>query len=72
LLGAAFDTGDVKKAHELANQVTIEGPSAWKLETTLSDCRTAAQLNEEPRRSELLDIIVQLEALLPAKAVANS
>src|SRR6202011_1321626 len=29
LLGAAFDTGDVEKAHELASEVTTEGPSAW-------------------------------------------
>ena len=70
LLGAAFDIGDVEKAQELADQVITEGPSAWKLETMLADCRTAAQLHEEPRRSELLDIIVQLEALLPTKAAA--
>jgi tetratricopeptide (TPR) repeat protein len=70
LLGAAFDAGDVEKAQELANQVTIEGASAWKLETTLADCRIAARLHEEPRQGELLEIIVQLEALLPARAAA--
>jgi len=70
LLGAAFDTGNVEKAQELANQVITEGPSSWKLETTLDDCRTAAQLHEEPRRSELLDIVAQLAALLPAKPAA--
>jgi tetratricopeptide (TPR) repeat protein len=70
LLGAAFDTGDVEKAQELANQVATEGPSAWKLETTLTDCRTAAQLHAEPRRSELLDIVEQLKALLPTKPAA--
>lgn len=64
LLGAAFDTGDVEKAQELADQVATEGASAWKLETTLADCRTAAQLQEEPRRSELLAIVAQLEGLL--------
>jgi len=69
LLGAAFDAGDVDKAQELANQIAVEGPSTWKLETTLADCRTSAQLHEDPRRGELLAIIVQLEVLLPAKAV---
>jgi tetratricopeptide (TPR) repeat protein len=63
LLGAAFDTGDVEKAEELADQVTIDGPAAWKLETTLADCRTAAQLQDEPKRTELLEIIRRLEAL---------
>jgi tetratricopeptide (TPR) repeat protein len=67
LLGAAFDTGDVQVAQDLANLVTVEGPATWKLETTLSDCRTAAKLYEEPRRSELLGIVSQLEALLTPK-----
>ena len=69
LLGAAFDAGDVEKSQELAAQVASDGPAAWKLETTLADCRTAAQLYEEPRRSELLDIVGQLRALLPAPSV---
>jgi tetratricopeptide (TPR) repeat protein len=63
LLGSAFDVGDVEKAEGLADEVTIDGPAAWKLETTLADCRTAAQLQEEPRRSELLDVIGRLQAL---------
>lgn len=69
LLGAAFDAGDVEKAQEFADQVATDGPSAWKLETTLDDCRTASLLYEEPRRSELLGIVAQLEALLPPKTV---
>jgi hypothetical protein len=67
LLGSAFDTGDVEKAQDLANQVAAEGPACWKLETTLDDCRTSAGLQEEPSRSELLGIASQLEALLPPK-----
>lgn len=66
LLGAAFDAGDVEKAQELADQVRDEGPAAWKLDTTLADCRTAAQLYEEPRRTELLGIVAQLEKLSSA------
>src|SRR6185295_7819037 len=68
LLGAAFDAGDVEKAQELADQVATEGPSAWKLETMLEDCRIAAQLYDDPRRTELLEIVVQLDALLPSNA----
>ena len=67
LLGAAFDAGDVEKAQELANQVVDDGPAAWKLGTTLDDCKTAANLWEEPRRSDLLNIVAQLEALLARK-----
>jgi hypothetical protein len=64
LLGAAFDAGDVEKATELADQVMTEGAAAWKLGTTLEDCKTAAGLHEEPRRSELLEIVGRLGALL--------
>ncbi|MBZ5619862.1 MAG: TRAFs-binding domain-containing protein [Acidobacteriia bacterium] len=71
LLGAAFDAGDVDKAQELADQVAMDGYGAWKLETTLDDCRTAAGLYEDPRRSELLAIVGQLEALLPPKPAAK-
>ena len=66
LLGAAFDAGDAEKARELADQVSLEGPAAWKLETTLDDCRTSAQLYAEPTRGELLAIADQLQALLTA------
>jgi len=68
LLGAAFDAGHVEKAQAFADQVTVDGPAEWKLETALADCKVAAQLHEEPRRSELLDIVVQLEAILTGKA----
>lgn len=67
LLGSAFDAGDVEKAQDLANQVAVDGPDEWKLGTTLDDCKIAAQLYDDPRRSELLDIVHQLEALLPAR-----
>lgn len=68
LLGAAFDVGDVEKAQDLADQVRENGPAAWKLDTTLDDCRTAAQLCEEPRRTELLDIVAQLEKISTGKS----
>ena len=68
LLGAAFDAGDVEKARELADRVAEDGPAAWKLESTLSDCRVAAKLHQEPHRSELLGIITDLEKLVSPKA----
>jgi hypothetical protein len=67
LLGAAFDAGDVEKVQHLANQVVVDGPDEWKLETTLDDCRTSAQLYDDPRRGDLLGIVHQLEALLRAR-----
>jgi hypothetical protein len=68
LLGAAFDAGDVARAKQLAKDVGREGAAAWQLETALADCKIAAQLHPEPPRSKLLDIIAQLEALLPRAA----
>jgi tetratricopeptide (TPR) repeat protein len=68
LLGAAFDAGDIEKARELADRVAEDGPSAWKLESTLADCRTAANLYEEPHRSALLSIVSDLEKFVNAKA----
>jgi len=65
LLGAAFDAGDADKAQELAEQVRTDGPSAWKLQTTLDDCKTSSGLYEEPRRGELLKIVAMLEEMLP-------
>ena len=48
----------VEEARALADEVTTEGYSAWKLDTTLADCRLAAALHPEPNASELLDIVV--------------
>lgn len=72
LLGAAFDAGDLEKAQRLADQVREDGPAAWKLESTLDDCRTAAELHEEPHRSELLNIVADLEGLLKPKGATAS
>jgi len=71
LLGAAFDAGDVEKAQELADQVREDGAAAWKLDSTLADCRTAAELYEDPRRTELLEIVAQLEKLSPQSPAAK-
>jgi tetratricopeptide (TPR) repeat protein len=42
LLGAAFDAGDADKAEELVDDVIAEGPTRWKLETTLRDLEVSA------------------------------
>lgn len=64
LLGAAFDVGDVDRAQELADQVVADGAARWKLDSMLEDCRSAAKLWPDPRRSDLLAIITRLEAVL--------
>jgi len=64
LLAAAFDAGDVDKAEELADAIAAEGAAMWKLQTTLADCRLAAELFDEPRRAELLSVAARLAALL--------
>jgi len=71
LLGAAFDAGDVARAKQLAKDVIREGAAAWQLETALADCKIVAQLHPEPPRSKLIEILAQLDALLPAKAVTS-
>jgi hypothetical protein len=71
LLAAAFDAGDVARAKQLAKDVRREGAAAWQLEAMLNDCKTAAQLHPEPARTQLLDLVAQLEALLPTNAATS-
>jgi tetratricopeptide repeat protein len=72
LLGSAFDAGDADKAQELADLVRSDGPSSWKLETTLEDCKTGAELHPEPLRSELLGIVGQLAGLIRHPMASSS
>ena len=64
LLASAFDAGEVGKAEEWAEVIAAEGAANWKLQTTLADCRVAAELFGEPRRTQLLSVAVRLEALI--------
>lgn len=64
LLATAFDAGEVERAQECADVIAAEGGAAWKLQTTLADCRTAAELFEEPRRTQLLSVAARLEAVI--------
>jgi hypothetical protein len=62
LLGAAFDSGDVDKAEELAMDVVAEGSSQWKLDSTLADlAASVAQVEDEDRRDRLAAVLKSLE-----------
>ena len=64
LLGAAFQSGDVEKARELADLVRLEGPAAWKLATTLADLKTAVGLqNDAGKAADMQAIMADLEVL---------
>jgi tetratricopeptide (TPR) repeat protein len=66
LLGAAFDAGDVDAAESLYEEIADEGPTPWKLETTLDDLRRSVEIQQDPeRRQALAAILKNLEALLP-------
>ena len=67
LLAAAFDAGDVDGAQELAEEIIGEGAASWKLQTTIADCRLAAELFDEPSRTQLLSVAAQLAALIPGE-----
>ena len=67
LLGAAFQAGDVEKARALADQVRLDGPAAWKLDTTLNDLRATIALQIDAHKgAELMQIVDELQALLPS------
>lgn len=64
LLGAAFDAGDASTAAKLAKDVRREGPAAWKLQTTLDDCRRAIGFHSGGTAAALTATLQQLEALI--------
>lgn len=61
LLGAAFDACDVALASQLASRVRSEGPSAWKLDTTLVDLERSAKFCANA--PELLAIVEGLRTM---------
>ena len=68
LLGAAFRTGDVKRATEVAKTVKLEGPARWKLSSTLSDLAESIRQTADPeKRSQLQNIYNDLARLVPPK-----
>ena len=65
LLGAAFRSGDIDKADELASRIETVGLSKWILETTLLDLRDiVAHTSDETVRTELLDVLERLNDVL--------
>lgn len=65
LLGAAFDSGDLDKASQLAEEVVADGPVAWQLESTLADLKVSVQnVKDDALRARFTALIVKLEALL--------
>lgn len=66
LLAAAFDSGDVERAQELADEILASDLSSWKLETALNDCRVGASFQDAEKREQLLEIVDRLQAAIPA------
>ncbi len=65
LLGMAFDAGDVETAERLVDEIRMEGPARWKLDTTLADLeRSVAQLKDPDTQSNLCKLLQELQALL--------
>lgn len=65
LLGASFDAGDVVSAERLYEEISDDGPVAWKLQTTLDDLRRSVELQQDAgKRQQLAGILGKLEALL--------
>jgi tetratricopeptide (TPR) repeat protein len=64
LLGMAFYRGDVAAAKRLKKQVEVDGPNAWKLESTLNDLAFEIEHHKDPKVSAALtDIVRQLQVL---------
>ncbi len=65
LLGAAFRSGDVDKADELATRIETDGLPGWNLATTLTDLKDIVeQTADDAKRAELLDIFDRLHCVL--------
>jgi hypothetical protein len=62
LLGAAFDLRDPEKAEKLADAVIAEGPSEWKVESTLSGLTASLmQVDDAAKRARLAAVIDKLK-----------
>jgi hypothetical protein len=62
LLGAAFDAGDADKAEELADEVMVEGPARWKLDSTLKGLEISTHLvKDDLKRARLQAVVARLK-----------
>lgn len=67
MLGAAFRSGDTRKAHELANRVEMAGAPRWNLESVLRDLKDViSSTPSETTRGHLQEIYEQLSEMLAA------
>lgn len=65
MLGAAFRSGDTRKAHELANKVEMQGAPRWNLESVLRDLKDVISHTEcESTKGHLQEIYKQLGEVL--------
>jgi hypothetical protein len=64
LLGAAFDAGDADKAEELANDVMVEGPVRWKLDSILEGLEVSTNLvKDHVKRARLQAVVAGLKLM---------
>ena len=61
LLGAAFDLRDPEMAEKLADAVIAEGPSEWKVESTLSGLMASPMQVDDAKRTRLAAVIDKLK-----------
>ena len=65
LLGAAFDAGDMEAAEHIYEEISDQGPTPWKLKTTLDDLKLSIQLQQDAgKRQALSDLLGKLQTLL--------
>jgi tetratricopeptide (TPR) repeat protein len=63
LLAAAFDLGDPDKAEGLADDVTLEGQAAWKVQSILGDLEASVvQVTDAAKRVRLSAVIDRIKA----------
>lgn len=65
LLGAAFDAGDVKAAHQAVRTLENGGTHRWKLETTAADlARSLTQQTDAHLRAQLQNVLDHFNTLI--------
>jgi hypothetical protein len=68
LLGAAFRAGDFKLAVGLAKAVRLEGPTRWKLSSTLADLAESVRQTADPeKRGQFQQVYDDLARLVPTE-----
>jgi hypothetical protein len=71
MLAAAFDAGDVDAARQLAADVGVQGPAAWKLSSVINDLELALRLHDAEHAAKLRPILLELQSMLEAAVVTS-